>query len=33
VILQYIGTGEVPNGMFPDRSEFEIAYTLARATV
>ena len=28
-----IGTGEVPHGMFPERSEFEIAYTVARAAV
>jgi acetyl-CoA C-acetyltransferase len=28
-----IGTGEVPNGMFPERSEFEIAYTVAKAAV
>jgi acetyl-CoA acetyltransferase len=26
-----IGTGEVPTGNFPERSEFEIAYTVARA--
>ena len=28
-----IGTGEVPHGIFPERSEFEIAYTVARAAV
>ena len=28
-----IGTGEVRHGMFPERSEFEIAYTVARAAV
>jgi acetyl-CoA C-acetyltransferase len=28
-----IGTGEVPHGMFPERSEFEIAYTVARNAV
>lgn len=28
-----IGTGEVPTGNFPDRSEFEIAYTVARDAI
>lgn len=28
-----IGTGEVPCGRYPDRSEFEIAYTVARQAV
>ena len=28
-----IGTGEVPHGIFPERSEYEIAYTVARAAV
>jgi acetyl-CoA C-acetyltransferase len=28
-----IGTSEVPHGIFPERSEYEIAYTVARAAV
>jgi acetyl-CoA acetyltransferase len=28
-----IGTGEVPHGLFPERTEYEIAYTVARAAV
>ena len=28
-----IGTGEVPCGIYPDRSEFEIAYTTARMAI
>jgi acetyl-CoA C-acetyltransferase len=28
-----IGTGEVPCGMYPERSEYEIAYTVARMAV
>lgn len=28
-----IGTGEVPCGNYPERSEFEIAYTVARAAI
>jgi acetyl-CoA C-acetyltransferase len=31
--LAIIGTGEVPHGIFPERSEFEIAYAVARAAV
>jgi len=28
-----IGTGEVPCGNYPARSEFEIAYTVAREAI
>ena len=28
-----IGTGEVPCGNYPDRTEFEIAYTLSRMAI